>query len=72
MIGCMAKAESLELKVDLDEMDEVRWVPRAQAAAALAHSEATGAMLGGARFCLPTCLAVFPGCNGAKLQGMHG
>jgi hypothetical protein len=69
MIGCMAKADSAELKVDLEEMDEVRWVPRAQAAAALAHSEATGAMLGGARTlawgCMPCCLAWVQGCHAA-------
>ena len=39
MIGCMGKATSDDLNFDRDEMDDVRWVKRAEAAAALKISE---------------------------------
>ena len=39
MIGCVGKATCDELNFDRDEMDDVRWVTRAEAAAALRISE---------------------------------
>ena len=39
MIGCIAKAASDHMSPDLDEMDEVRWVPRDAARKALQQSE---------------------------------
>ena len=39
MIGCMGKATSDDLNFDRDEMDDVRWVTRAEAATALKISE---------------------------------
>lgn len=39
MIGCMAKATSDALNVDFEEMDEVRWVTREQAALAVLASQ---------------------------------
>ena len=39
MIGCVGKATSDELNFDRDEMDDVRWVTRAEAASALRISE---------------------------------
>ena len=39
MIGCMAKATSDALNVDYDEMEEVRWVSREEAARAVLASQ---------------------------------
>lgn len=39
MIGCMAKATSDALNVDFDEMEDVRWVTREQAARAVLASQ---------------------------------
>ncbi len=39
MIGCVGKATSDEVNFDRDEMDDVRWVTRAEAASALRVSE---------------------------------
>ena len=39
MIGCIAKATSDTLNVDFDEMEDVRWVTREQAARAVSASQ---------------------------------
>lgn len=39
MIGCMAKATSDSLDVNFDEMEDVRWVTREQAARAVLASQ---------------------------------
>ncbi|KAI7840059.1 hypothetical protein COHA_006190 [Chlorella ohadii] len=39
MIGCIAKAASSELRVDPEEMEEVRWVSREEVAQAVRESE---------------------------------
>ena len=39
MIGCMGKATSDDLNFDRDEMDDVRWVTRAEVTAALKVSQ---------------------------------
>ena len=38
MIGCVAKATSDEINTDQEEMEEVRWVSRADVATAVAAS----------------------------------
>lgn len=38
MIGCIARAASLQLHMDPDEMDEVRWVSKQGEPAAASHS----------------------------------
>jgi len=42
MIGAVAKATSLELDVDTDEMEDVRWFTRAEVQAAVARSGSLG------------------------------
>lgn len=41
MIGCVAKAKSDELHIDDSEMEEVRWVSRADVSKALERSSST-------------------------------
>jgi NAD+ diphosphatase len=45
MIGCFAKAESREVKVDENELAEVRWIERAAARKALEGAEVEGVRL---------------------------
>lgn len=57
MIGCVAKATSDELHVDISEMEEVRWITREQVAQAVQRSSDSDLMTAGREI-----LSWDPGC----------
>lgn len=42
MIGCIARARTTELHMDTEEMEDVRWVPRAGGSCYVWHSQLCG------------------------------